>query len=353
MTVSGGFSSSKTTMAATVRIRQWPAPVGLDPGQTVLDAALSAGVPYPFGCQSGNCGACKSLVISGKVDLADYSDFALTDEERAQGLVLACRSLADDDIEVAWIEGEDLALHAQRRLECRVAALDRLTHDITGVTLEILSGGPFDFTAGQFARLTFPGQKRRDYSMANRPDAKTLVFHIRHMPDGRVSAYVAGELTVGTTVVVEGPNGIAHLKEAHTGPILALAGGSGLAPVASIVETALAGGRRGPVHLYFGARDERDVYLEEHFKALAGKHPNLTYTVVLSQPSAPSARRTGFLHDAVAADFASLDGAKAYVAGPPAMVDALTPVLLGRKMRREDIHADAFYSEADKPRAAP
>ncbi len=340
-------------MVASVRIRQWPTPIGLAPGQTVLDAALTVGVPYPFGCQSGNCGACKSMLISGSVDLATYSEFALTDEEKAQGLVLACRSMADDDIELAWLEGEDIALHAQRRLDCRVTALDRLTHDITGVTLAIEAGGPFGFTAGQFARVTFPGQKTRDYSMANRPDEAQLAFHIRHMSGGAVSAYVANELTLGTPVKVEGPNGIAHLKEAHTGPILAIAGGSGLAPIASIVETALAKGRRGPVHVYFGARDERDVYLEPRFRALADRHPNLTYTVVLSQPSGPTGRRTGFLHEAVAADFQSLDGAKAYVAGPPVMVEAMTPLLVARKMRREDIHADAFYTDADKPRAAP
>ncbi|MBM3546532.1 MAG: 2Fe-2S iron-sulfur cluster binding domain-containing protein [Alphaproteobacteria bacterium] len=338
-------------MVATVRIRQWPKPIGLEPGQVVLEAALDAGVPYPFGCQSGNCGACKSMLIEGEVTLAEYSEFALTDEERAQGLVLACRSMADHDIEIAWIEGEDLALHARRTLDCTVKALDRLTHDITGVTLSIEGGGPFTFTAGQFARVTFPGQKPRDYSMASRPEEADLIFHIRHMAGGSVSAFVAGELKVGMPVKVEGPHGIAHLKESHTGPILALAGGSGLAPIKSIVETALAKGRRGPVHLYFGARDERDVYLEDHFKALAAKHPNLIVHVVLSAPSDTTSRRTGFLHEAVLADFPSLDGAKAYVAGPPLMVDAVTPVLTQKKMRREDIHADAFYTEAEKPKA--
>ena len=339
-------------MVATVRIKQWPKPIALEPGQVVLEAALNAGIPYPFGCQSGNCGACKSMLIEGKVELADYSEFALTDEERAQGLVLACRSMADADIEIAWLEGEDIALHAQRRLDCKVAKLDRLTHDIIGVTLAVEKGGPFAFTAGQFARVTFPGQKTRDYSMASRPDQAELVFHIRHMQGGHVSAYVANELEVGTPVTVEGPAGIAHLKEAHTGPIVAIAGGSGLAPIASIVETALHKGRRGPIHLYFGARDEQDVYLEDHFKALAAKHPNLSYHVVLSQASGATQRRTGFLHDAVAADFQSLDGAKAYVAGPPVMIEAVTPVLVAKRMRREDIHADAFYTDADKPKVS-
>jgi len=335
-------------MAATVRIRQWPTPVLVAPDETVLDAALAAGVPYPFGCQSGNCGACKSVILSGSVALEPYSDFALTDEERGQGLVLACRSLCESDVEIAWIEGEDLAFHTIRKLACKVAKLERMTHDITAVTLAVDSGGPFDFTAGQFARVTFPGQPPRDYSMANVPGSADLVFHIRHLPGGAVSAFVATSLRDGMPVTVEGPFGVAHLRDAHTGPILAVAGGSGLAPILSIVEAALAKGRRGRIHLYFGVRDERDVYLEAHLQALAAKHPNFASTVVLSQPSAATRRRTGFLHEAIAADFADLDGAKVYVAGPPAMVDALTPVLLARRARREDVHADAFYTEADK-----
>jgi ferredoxin-NAD(P)+ reductase (naphthalene dioxygenase ferredoxin-specific) len=339
-------------MAATVRIRQWPNPVSVAPGETVLDAALAAGVPYPFGCQSGNCGACKSVILSGTVALEPYSDFALTDEERGQGLVLACRSLCESDVEIAWIEGEDLAFHTLRKLACKVAKLERMTHDITAVTLAVESGGPFAFTAGQFARLTFPGQPPRDYSMANVPGTGELVFHIRHLPGGAVSAYVAEGLRAGVPVTVEGPHGVAHLRDAHTGPILAVAGGSGLAPILSIVETALAKGRRGRIHLYFGARDERDVYLEAHLQALAARHPNLACTTVLSQPSAPTQRRTGFLHEAIAADFADLDGAKVYAAGPPVMVDALTPVLLARRARREDVHADAFYTEADKAKPA-
>lgn len=344
-------------MAATVRIRQWPTPVPVDPGETVLDAALAAGVPYPFGCQSGNCGACKSVILSGAVTLEPYSDFALTDEERGQGLVLACRSICESDVEIAWIEGEDLAFHTIRTLACKVAKLERMTHDITAVTLSVEpasleGGGPFEFTAGQFARVTFAGQPGRDYSMANVPGSAELVFHIRHLPGGAVSGFVAEGLREGAPVTVEGPFGIAHLREAHAGPILAVAGGSGLAPILSIVEAALARGRRGRIHVYFGARDERDVYLETHFQALAARHPNLTHTVVLSQPSGPTARRTGFLHEAIAADFADLDGAKVYAAGPPAMVEALTPVLLARRTRKEDVHADAFYTEADKAKPA-
>jgi len=156
------------------------------------------------------------------------------------------------------------------------------------------------------------------------------------------------DLTVGETVRLEGPFGSAHLRECHTGPILAIAGGSGLAPIKSIVETALWRGARQPIHLYFGVRDERDLYLEDHFTALAAAHPNLRFTPVLSEPMLPTARRRGFVHEAMAVDVGALDGAKAYIAGPPVMAEAATAMLLDRGMPRQDIHADAFYTEADK-----
>ena len=103
-----------------------------------------------------------------------------------------------------------------------------------------------------------------------------------------------------------------------------------------------------PVHLYFGVQDERDLYLEKHFGALAASHANFRFMPVLSAPQGRTARRTGLVHEAVAADFADFDGCKAYLAGPPPMVEAAQALFEARGMRRQDIHADAFYNEADK-----
>jgi CDP-4-dehydro-6-deoxyglucose reductase/ferredoxin-NAD(P)+ reductase (naphthalene dioxygenase ferredoxin-specific) len=184
--------------------------------------------------------------------------------------------------------------------------------------------------------------------MANQPDDDDLEFHVRLLPGGTVTPYVATKLKRGNVVKVFGPHGTSYLRSSHTGPIVALAGGSGLAPIKSIVETALASGAAQPIHLYFGVRDERDLYLEEHFQKLAKKHPNLTFVPVLSEPSKPTKRRTGFLCDAIRQDFTSLDGAKAYLAGPPVMVETSVSALEALGIRKQDCHADAFYTEADK-----
>jgi len=335
-------------MSFAITIRQHDAPIVVEPGGTILEAALAQGVPYPHGCRSGNCGACKSVLESGEVDLAPYSDYALTEQERSQGLILACRAMPWSDATVAWLETDELAAHPLRQLTCRVIGLEDLTHDIKRVRLEIVAGGPFDFSAGQYAALRVSNLPARDFSMANRPDDPVPEFHVRHMTGGAASRYIVHKLGLGETVRLEGPYGSAHLREHHTGPILAIAGGSGLAPITSIVETALGRGARQPIHLYFGVRDERDLYLEEHFTALAAAHPNLRFTPVLSEPLLATARRRGFVHEAVAADLGDLDGAKAYIAGPPVMVEAATAMLLDAGLRRQDIHADAFYTEADK-----
>jgi len=339
-------------MTTRVVIRQWAEPVAVEPGATILEAALAAGVPYPHGCRSGNCGACKSRLLSGEVEMTPYSEYALTESERRAGLILACRSTVWDDAEVAWLETEDMMVHPRRQLTCRVIGRATVTHDIVRLRLAITAGGPFTFSAGQYCALTFDGLAARDYSMANRPDEDELEFHIRRLdgtdPARNASAYAFDRLLLGDSVSAEGPFGTAYLRELHAGPIIAVAGGSGLAPIKSIVEAALSRGAGQPIHLYFGVRSERDLYLEDHLAGLAARHANLHFVPVLSEPRGATARRTGLVTDAVAADMTSLDGCKVYTAGPPVMVEAMTATAIELGARREDIHADAFYTEADK-----
>lgn len=141
-----------------------------------------------------------------------------------------------------------------------------------------------------------------------------------------------------------GPRGSAQLRIGHAGPILAVAGGSGLAPIMSILESAVAQGMRHPIRVYVGGRDERDLYGLDQLAALAARHGNMSVTPVLSAPSAPTGRRTGFLHAAVRADLQDLDGWKVYAAGPPVMIDALTDVVLVSGLQRADLHADVFFT---------
>ena len=322
-----------------------PDPVPVEAGDTILASMIRAGVPFPFSCQAGNCGTCKCELLSGDVLELEYSEHALSREERARNIILACRTQVWDDTAVRRIDAEDLVLHPSRVMRCRVAVLEQLTHDIRGLSLEIESGGPFVFSAGQYAQLEFATGLSRHYSMAGTPDEAALTFHIRHMPGGRTSSYVAAQLKVGDPVKVSGPLGVAYLREAHTGPVLLVAGGSGLAPIQSILRTLLARGATSPVTLYFGVRSERDLYHEGLLKELAARHANFHYHVVLSEQKGERGRRYGLVHESVAADLAGTEGLMAYLAGPPVMVEASTAVLQAKGAQPRQVHADAFYNQ--------
>lgn len=343
-------------MTKHVELRQAGRTLAVPEGVTILEAALADGIAYPHGCRSGRCGSCKSRLVSGKVDLLEHSRFALSDEEKAQGLILACRAIPTTDAIVTWLDGDDeTPSHPRRRLNCRVAAIADATHDIKRIQLVIDGGDSLVFTAGQYARLTFPGAPTRDYSMASGPGEREFEFHIRRVPGGAATQHVHAVLKLGDPVLLEGPFGSSYLREQHTGPILCVAGGSGLAPIKGIVEAAIAGGMKQLIHVYFGARSDRDLYLVDHFEGLAQRHPNLSFTPVLSDAPVGARWRTGFVTDAIAKDLADVDGWKAYVAGPPPMVDAAMQISAARGLRSEDLHADVFFTprEASARRQVP
>lgn len=311
-------------------------------GQTILEAALAAGVPYPHSCTAGRCAACKSKLHLGQVTLKPHTRFALTDEEKAHGLILACRAIPESDVSASWL-GEAPADAASPPQGAEVTGIEPMTHDIRRLTLKLDDRARFRFTAGQYLKLTVEGAPARPYSMASRPDEELIDLHIRAVPGGRTSALIMSTLKAGDRVSVEGAFGSAFFRDAHEGPMIAVAGGSGLAPIKSIVETALASGKDAPITVYFGARAERDLYLVEHFRGLAARHPQVAYHAALSQEAAANCRN-GLVSEAIAADQLSLAGAKAYVAGPPAMVDAVQAVLVAQGVALGDIHADSFFT---------
>lgn len=350
-------------MTWTITVAGDPQTVSAEDGETILDALLSHGVGFAYSCQSGNCGTCKCECVSGDILELEYSEHALSPGERERGVILACRAQVWSDVEIRRLSAEEFVMHPSRVMQCRVVELAFVTHDVLRLRLTIESGGPYTFSAGQFAKLQFPFARDtpRDYSMANQPDESTLEFHIRCIAGG-LSGQIPSSLEVGDPVRVSGPFGTSYLREQHAGPVIAIAGGTGLAPIRSIVATMLDKGLRRPIHLYFGVRGERDVYAEAELREWQACHPDLAVHIVLSDEPDPEtappprqdlsagpglARRYGLVTDAVRADFSRFEGFQAYLAGPPAMVDAATELLAAGGLAARDIHADAFYSAVD------
>ena len=334
-------------MTYLIRVEGDPQAVTAEDRETILDALLRNGVGFAYSCQTGNCGTCKCEHVSGRITELEYSEHALTAGERARNVVLACRTLGVGEVCIRRLSAEAFIMHPARSMECRLAEKTWLTHDVLRLRFAIESGGPLTYSAGQFAKLqfAFAPDAPRDYSMAGTMD-EPLEFHVRALSSG-VSGQVRERLQVGDAVRISGPFGTSYLREQHAGPILAIAGGTGLAPVRAIVRRALALRLPGPIHLYLGVREERDVYGEAELRDWALRHPGLEVCVVVSETSgAAPGRRIGLVTDAVREDFRHLAGFHAYLAGPPAMVEASVDVLHECGLTMRDIHADAFYGAA-------
>jgi ferredoxin-NAD(P)+ reductase (naphthalene dioxygenase ferredoxin-specific) len=181
--------------------------------------------------------------------------------------------------------------------------------------------------------------------MANTGPANELEFHLRIVPDGHVTGYVANELRIGDTVRVSGPRGTAYLRRKHEGPIICIAGGTGLAPILSIVRGTLDAAMPNPVHVYVGARAANDVYGLDVLESLRAQHPALHVHVVVAIGEADAPWRSGVITDAIDADWADLQGWRAYVAGSPGMTDAARALLLRKGIDANRIYADAFYTQ--------
>ena len=234
-------------------------------------------------------------------------------------------------------------MHEVRDIKCQVETLDQLTHDTRLIRLSVTDGPPLEFSAGQYAKVIFANNVEKYYSIASLPGDTSIEFHIRRSGDGGSSShFVLDALSIGDPVTVTAPMGNSYFRADHEGPILCVAGGSGMAPIRCIAETAIARGDGRDVHLYFGVRDEQDIYFEKRFSALTEEHAHFHFTPVLSEASSKTDRRTGFVHEAIEDDLPSFDGWKAYLCGPPIMVDSVTKLLKERGVHEDDIYADAY-----------
>jgi NAD(P)H-flavin reductase/ferredoxin len=325
-----------------IHIADWSEPVPAGRHQTILNAALDAGVPFPHVCAVGECGSCKCDLLEGEVASDECSPDALDDDERARGLILACRSRPLGDVRLRWLN--DTVPMPILKLPSQVASVERMTADVVMLTLQLADDAVFNFRPGQFAKLSFGRLPPRSYSMATQPRQRRLEFHIRVLPNGLISGHVANSLRRGDTVTVHGPFGDACWDAPPSDePLLLLAGGTGLAPMLSVLDAALADGQApSRIHLYHGVRGEGDLYAGGPLRLLAARK-GFRFVPVYAQPE-DAGLRAMHLHQAVAEDFASLRDTRVYVCGPPPMVDAVKALALELGAAPERIRADPFFA---------
>ncbi len=347
-----------TEMSASYRLTVEPLGRTIDirDDQTILDACLRAGIWLPHACGHGLCSSCKIAVTEGDVDFGAASPFALMDFEREEGKVLACCAtpLSDIGIEADIDVDPDAEGHPVRDYRGRVVQLIDLTPDIKGVWIEV-DGDGIDFQAGQYINLDLPGlEASRAFSLASPPSRKSLIeLHVRLVPGGRATTYVHRTLAKGDQVAFSGPYGHFFVRKSQRVPTLFLAGGSGLSSPKSMILDLLERGWEQPITLVHGVRTARDVFFRELFEELAVLHPNFSYVPALSQPDGqPWQGETGFVHEvAERMTGGRFGGMKAYLCGPPAMIEAGVATLMKGRLFERDIFTERFLSAADANQA--
>ena len=325
------------------------------PSQTVLEAAIDAGINLPYGCRNGACGSCKAKLISGKVMQNDYQSSAMTDAELAAGNALLCCAMALEDLTIECREVGGLAGIKPRILPARVAKKEQLSHDVIALHLQLPASERLQFLAGQYIEFILKDSKRRAFSIANAPhDAEFLQLHIRVIPGGVFSAYVANEMQEKAILRLEAPFGNFFLREDSQKPIIFVAGGTGFAPVKGIIEYMLHNNIKRDIILYRGARVAEDLYLHELCEKWAEFTPHLTYISVLSEPAASDnwQGRTGLVHQAVLDDIKDLSGYQAYVCGAPGMCEVAHQTFVQQGLQADEFFSDAFTFANPAPKTA-
>ena len=347
--------------------------------ETVLAAALRQGVMLPYSCRSGACGTCKGKLVSGEVDYGTYEPKAMSAAEKENGHALFCQAKPLSDL---VIEAKEIAAAKDipiRILPARVVQMEKLADDVMRLSLKLAEGQRLQYLAGQYIDILLSGNQRRSFSLATSPLSDELLqLHIRHVPGGHFTGHVFEKMKEKDLLRFQGPFGMFFLREDDvqgstnvgrsqlpasrdistsmyvTGdrmsratsdrPAILIAGGTGFAPIKSILEYAFAQGIQRPLHLYWGVRAKRDLYLPDLPQAWAKQHSNFKFTPVLSEPKPEDhwSGRQGWVHEAVAEDHPDLSRHEVYASGPPPMIDAIKGMVKKHRLPEDRLYYDSF-----------
>lgn len=314
-------------------------------GEPVLEAALRNGLNLPHSCRGGSCLSCQAQLVSGEIHYPKGRPPALSSEDEQANKVLLCQAHARTDLVVEARTIETPANVRIKRLPCRVVKLEKLCHDVMALWLKMPGFEPFEYLPGQYLDILLRNGERRSFSIASAPhDAGLLELHVRRVPGGTFTAHVFDQMKERALLRMEGPLGQFFLREKSTRPILMIAGGTGFAPIKSILLHAFHQGLERPVHFYWGVRSVRDLYERELVDGWVRDQPGLTFVPVLSEPLEDDRweGRTGLVHDAAVADHADLSGFDVYACGPPPMIEAVRADFAAHGADVEHLYFDSF-----------
>jgi len=315
----------------------------IEGGITLLAALQDNGLRVPASCGGkGTCGTCKVQILEGEAGqlLATERPF-LSAEELANNYRLSCQVKVKSNLVVSVPE-----IH---EIETTVARIVDLTHDTKSITFQLPEGEAIQFKPGQYVMIRKPGSEdppvERAYSVASGPSRPNEIeLIIRRVPGGVMTTFIHTELKVGDNIIMHGPYGEFYLREETDRDIICVAGGSGVAPIKSILTYLFEKGTNRNITYFFGARAVKDLYFYQECLELEKTHPNFRFVPALSDmdPGDKWDGETGFIHLVIDKLIDDAENKEAYLCGPPVMIDAVIDVLLNKDIDEDDIFYDKF-----------
>jgi CDP-4-dehydro-6-deoxyglucose reductase len=315
-----------------------------DKGLSLLDAAVAAGIVFPYSCRTGRCSTCKCKIISGSTDCIN-AELGLSQSEEASGWILTCVRTPLSDLVIDANVLEDLEIPDPRTLPCRIHDIQYLAPDVLIVKLRLPPSAEFHFLPGQYIDLIGPGGDRRSYSLAN-SDAtdKMLELHIRSVKNGLFSTYWFETAKVNDLLRLHGPLGTFFLRGVREKDLVFLATGTGLAPVKSILGSL---SKMSPkdwpktVSVYWGGRISSDLYWNLDFPI-----KSLSYFPVLSRPEPSWVGDVGYVQDVLISKHNDLSNMMVYACGSDAMIKSAEIRLSAAGLPEGCFMSDAFVCSA-------
>ena len=327
----------------------------VEAGEAILAAAIRQGIGLPYGCKDGACGSCKCRKLEGSVVHGTHQSKALSAQEEAQGLILTCRAVPQTPVVLESRQVTDESAFPVRKMPARVTTLEKVSHDVMVLRLQLPANDTLRYHAGQYIEFILRDGTRRSYSMANAPhNGPGVELHIRHMPGGKFTDHVFAAMKEKEILRIEGPFGSFYLREDSDKPMVLLASGTGFAPIKALIEHMQSSGSTRPAVLYWGGRRPGDLYMDAWMRERCAGMPQLAYVPVVSNalPQDNWQGRTGFVHQAVMQDFPDLSGHQVYACGAPIVVDSARSGYVQQcGLPAEEFFADSFTTEADKAQA--
>ena len=316
----------------------------VEESESVLDAALRQGIILPYGCRNGACGSCMGTLTTGRVAYEHGLPPALSEGDAAAHKALFCQARPASDLTIQVREVDAARDIEIKTLPCRVEKLEHLAHDVIRIYLRVPASERMQFLAGQYIDVLIKDHEPRAFSIANAPhDDEFIELHIRYVEGGLFTDQVFHHMQEKVMLRIKGPLGTFFLREDSERPAVLIGGGTGFAPLKGILEHAFEIGIRKPLHLFWGVRARRDLYLDELPARWARVHKNFSYTPVLSEPALEDnwSGETGFVTDSVIRRYPELSGHDIYMSGPPVMVEA------GHRLfMQHGLDASRFFSDA-------